>query len=149
MCYIRMTDEQAAPYGRMRTVDEWTDMAQQMLEAGVLYLTLTGGECTQYPGFEELYKRLSKMGFLISIMSNAGAYTESIRDVFRKYPPRSVGITLYGGSDETYRRITGDSKGLTKALENIRFLQSIRVPVGLNFTMIRENVTVYPKVGKT
>ena len=28
MCYIRMTDAQAAPYGRMRTVEEWVDMAR-------------------------------------------------------------------------------------------------------------------------
>ena len=47
MCYVRMSDAQAAPYGRMRTVEEWLDMAHQLLDAGVLYLTLTGGECTQ------------------------------------------------------------------------------------------------------
>ena len=43
MCYVRMTDTQAAPYGRLRTVDEWLDMARQMRDAGVLYLTLAGG----------------------------------------------------------------------------------------------------------
>lgn len=148
MCYVRMTDAQAAPYGRLRTVDEWLDMARQMRDAGVLYLTLTGGECTQYPGFEELYGQLSQLGFRISIMSNAGAYTDSVRDVFRRYPPVSVGITLYGGSKETYAAVTGDPEGLDRAVENIRFFQSIRVPVGLNFTMIRQNVLDYPLVGR-
>lgn len=148
MCYVRMDDDQAAPYGRMRTVEEWLSMAQQMREAGVLYLTLTGGECTRYPGFERLYEQLSQMGFLISIMSNAGAYTPAIREVFAKYPPRKVGITLYGGSNETYAAVTGDPKGLDKTLENIRFLQSLGVPIGLNFTMIKENVRDYPKVAK-
>ncbi len=148
MCYVRMTDAQAAPYGRLRTVDEWLDMARQMRDAGVLYLTLTGGECTQYPGFEELYGQLSQLGFRISIMSNAGAYTDSVRDVFRRYPPVSVGITLYGGSKETYAAVTGDPEGLDRAVENIRFFRSIRVPVGLNFTMIRQNVLDYPLVGR-
>ena len=148
MCYVRMTDAQAAPYGRLRTVDEWLDMARQMRDAGVLYLTLTGGECTQYPGFEELYGQLSQLGFRIGIMSNAGAYTDSVRDVFRRYPPVSVGITLYGGSKETYAAITGDPEGLDRAVENIRFFQSIRVPVGLNFTVIRQNVLDYPLVGR-
>jgi radical SAM protein with 4Fe4S-binding SPASM domain len=132
----------------MRTVDEWLDMARQMRDAGVLYLTLTGGECTQYPGFEELYGQLSQLGFRISIMSNAGAYTDSVRDVFRRYPPVSVGITLYGGSKETYAAVTGDPEGLDRAVENIRFFRSIRVPVGLNFTMIRQNVLDYPLVGR-
>ena len=148
MCYVRMTDAQAAPYGRLRTVDEWLDMARQMRDAGVLYLTLTGGECTQYPGFVELYGQLSQLGFRISIMSNAGAYTDSVRDVFRRYPPVSVGITLYGGSKETYAAVTGDPEGLDRAVENIRFFRSIRVPVGLNFTVIRQNVLDYPLVGR-
>ena len=148
MCYIRMSDAQAAQFGRMRTVDEWLDMARQMYEAGVLYLTLTGGECTQYPGFIGLYEQLAQMGFRITIMSNAGAYTDAIRDVFRRYPPASVGITLYGGSNETYAAVTGDPQGFDKAVENIRYFQSIGVPVGLNFTMIRQNVMDYPKVGQ-
>lgn len=147
MCYVRMTDAQAAPYGRMRTVEEWLDMAGQLRNAGVLYLILTGGECTQYPGFVRLYEQLAQMGFRISVMTNAGAYTDSIRDVFRRYPPANVGITLYGGSDETYEAVTGDPKGFEKVVENIRFFRSIRVPVGLNFTMIRQNVLDYPKIG--
>ena len=146
MCYVRMTDEQAAPYGRMRTVDEWLDMARQLHEAGVLYLTLTGGECTVYPGFEQLYERLSGMGFRVSLMTNAGSYTDSVRDVFRRFPPSGASITLYGGSNETYGTVTGDPRGFDKVKENIRFLQSIGVPVGLNFTMIRQNVQDYPKV---
>jgi pyruvate formate lyase activating enzyme len=57
-------------------------------------ITVAGGECTLYPGFPRLSEELCKMGFLVSIMSNAGAYTEEIRDVFRRYPPNSAGITL-------------------------------------------------------
>ncbi len=148
MCYVRMTDAQAAHYGRLRTVEEWLDMARQMRDAGVLYLILTGGECTLYPGFERLYEQLILMGFRLTIMSNAGAYTDSIRDMFRRFPPANVGITLYGGSNETYAAVTGDPRGLDKVLENIRFFQSIRVPVGLNFTVIRQNAPDYPLVGR-
>lgn len=148
MCYVRMSDAQAAPYGRMKTVEEWLGMAKELYDAGVLNLTLTGGECTLYPGFEQLYVELSRMGFRITVMSNAGAYSDSKRDVFRRYPPNSVGITLYGGSNETYEAVTGDPKGYDKVVENIRFFQSIRVPIGLNFTMIRQNAMDYPKIGR-
>ena len=119
-----MTDVQAARYGRMRTVDEWPDMGRQLVTAGVLYLTLTGGECTLYPGFETLYEQLSKLGFRLNIMSNAGAYTDSVRELFRRYPPQNAAITLYGGSNETYEAVTGDPKGFEKVIENIRFFQS-------------------------
>lgn len=146
MCYVRMSDAQAAPYGRMKNVEEWLGMAKELYDAGVLYLILTGGECTQYPGFERLYEALSRMGFRITVMTNAGAYSESIKDVFRRYPPNNAGITLYGGSNETYEIVTGDPRGYDKVVENIRFFQSLKVPVGLNFTMIRQNVMDYPKV---
>lgn len=148
MCYVRMDDEQATPFGRMRTVDEWLDMARQVYDAGVLYLTLTGGECTLYPGFPELYEKLSQMGFRITLMTNAGAYTEAIRELLAKYPPYAVAISLYGGCNETYAAVTGDPKGFDKTVENIRFFQWIGVPVSLNFTMVKQNVLDYPKVGR-
>lgn len=69
MCYIRMTDEQACRFGRLRTLDEWIDMGRQVRDAGVLQLTLTGGECTHYPQFPELYEALSRLGFQVSLIS--------------------------------------------------------------------------------
>lgn len=149
MCYVRMDDEQAASFGRLRTLDEWLDMAAQIRKAGVFYLTLSGGECTLYPGFETLYEKAARMGFCLNIMSNAGAYTKSIRDLFRRIPPRNVAVTLYGGCNETYDAVTGDPQGFDKVIDNIRFLQSLGIPVKLNFTIIRENVLDYPKVSKT
>ncbi|MBR4711198.1 MAG: radical SAM protein [Clostridia bacterium] len=148
MCYVRMSDARAKEFGRMRTPEEWLDMAGQMLDAGVLYLTLTGGECTLYPGFERLYEALCRMGFMVSVMSNAAAFTDAVRDVFRRYPPHSAGITLYGGSAETYAAVTGDPGGLDRALDNIRFLRSLGVPVSVNFTMIRRSALDYPLVSR-
>ena len=147
MCYIRMEDAQAQAFGRMRTVEEWLDMARQLHEAGVLYLTLTGGECTVYPGFVRLYRALSEMGFFVSVMTNAAALTEEVRAVFTEYPPRSVSVTLYGASNETYAAVTGDPRGFDRTLDGIAFLRSLGIPVGLNFTMVKQNVLDYPKVG--
>ena len=148
MCYIRMTDEQARPYGRLRTADEWVDMGRQIRDAGVLELTLTGGECTTFPEFDRLYTELYKMGFRLQVLSNAGNYTDKIRELFRKYPPYGVSITLYGASDETYEKVTGDPNGFSKVIDNIHFFQSINVPVGLTFTVIKQNVYDLPEIGK-
>lgn len=147
MCYIRMSDAQAEKYGRLRTVDEWLEMARDVYDAGVLNLTLSGGECTRYPGFEKLYEALCRMGFRITVMTNAGEYSESVQDVFRRYPPAGVSITLYGGSNETYRVVTGDPKGYDKVMENIRFFRTVGIPISLKFLMIRQTVMDYPKIG--
>lgn len=140
MCYIRMTDEQAKPYGRLRTADEWIEMGKQIRDAGVLNLTLTGGECTLFPEFDRLYTELYKMGFRIFVMSNGAAWTDKIRELFRKYPPHGVSITLYGTSDETYEKVTGDPNGFPKVKETVRFLRSIGVHYHLSYTVIKQNV---------
>lgn len=146
MCYIRMTDAQAAPFGRMRTMAEWLDMARQVREAGVFYITLTGGECTQYPDFVPLYKALYQMGFRITLMSNAADYSDEIKEALRAFPPYEVTTTLYGGSSETYRRVTGDPQGFDKVMDNIHFLRSLGIPMRINFTVIRENIRDYPLI---
>ncbi|MBE5807530.1 MAG: radical SAM protein [Clostridiales bacterium] len=146
MCYVRMTDEQAEAHGRLRTVEEWLDMARQLRDAGVLYIDLTGGECTLYPGFARLYDELSRMGFLISVMSNAGRYDESLKAMFKRMPPYAAVISLYGGSKEAYGAVTGDPDAYERVVDNICFFRSIGVPVSLNFTVIRDNVRDYPKV---
>lgn len=145
MCYIRMTDEQAAPFGRLRTIDEWLNIAEQMRDAGVLFLTLTGGECTRYPGFSSLYVRLSKMGFRLSIMTNAARYPEDVKCAFSAYPPSEASVTLYGGSDATYALVTGDPNGFTEAKKGVAFLRSLGTIVNLSYTVIRQNALDYIK----
>ena len=145
MCYIRMTDAQAAPFGRLRTVDEWLNMAEQLRDAGVLYLTLTGGECTRYPGFPDLYMHLSEMGFRITIMTNAARYSEDVEHAFAEYPPNGASVSLYGGADETYALVTGDPRGFTETKKGVAFLQSLGTPVDLSYTVIRQNALDYIK----
>ena len=67
--------------------------------------------------------------------------------MFSKFPPSGAAITLYGSSNETYRRVTGDPNGFDRTIRNVRFFQSLGVRVSLNFTMVRQNVMDYPKVG--
>ena len=54
MCYVRKTPEELAQTGkRLRTVDEWMALADQMYQQGTLFLLLTGGEPFTYSGFRE------------------------------------------------------------------------------------------------
>lgn len=54
MCYVHLNAEQLM--GRViLKVDEWKNLMHQALEAGMIHATLTGGECLEYPGFDELY----------------------------------------------------------------------------------------------
>ena len=112
MCYVRMTAEEVRASGkRLRTVEEWLELARVMKEQGTLLLLLTGGEPLTYPGFRELYRELRKMGFVISINSNATLIDEETVRWFAEDPPQRINITLYGASDETYLRLCNHPTG--------------------------------------
>ena len=80
MCYVHLQEEQIAGIGRELTNEEWLEIARQARDAGMLYLTLTGGEVFARPGFKELYIELSKMGFLIHILSNGYLIDENVME---------------------------------------------------------------------
>ena len=78
MCYIRMSEEEMRVRGREYTASEWIEMGKICREQGMLFLLLTGGEPFLRADFKEIYLELSKMGFVISINSNATMITDCL-----------------------------------------------------------------------
>ncbi len=140
MCYVRKTNSQIAAEGkRLRTAEEWLELAKKCKDAGMLYLLLTGGEPFLYPGFKELYIELHKMGFVLSINSNGTMIDETTVAWLKEYAPSRINITLYGASPETYGRICGNPSGYEKAIKAIEMLLEAKIPVVMNSSMIPEN----------
>lgn len=139
MCYIHLTEEQIRQQGRELTNEEWLEIARQAKEAGMLYLTLTGGEVFVRPGFRQLYEELSKMGFLIHIMSNGYCIDESVMDWLQKTPPCMMRFTLYGASDETYEKVCGVKHGFTKVSKAVELIKNAEIPLYLVSTLVKEN----------
>ena len=114
MCYIRTDMEQVNARGGLKSVEEWLAFAQELKRSEVLFLLLTGGEVFLYPRFKELYIALYKMGFVITINTNATLIDETAIEWLRAYPPMCVSISLYGASDETYEALCGQKGMFTR-----------------------------------
>ena len=141
MCYVRKTPEEVQATGnRLRTVEEWISMAEELKEQGTLLLLLTGGEPLTYPRFRELYEKLQRMGFVLSINSNATLIDEEMVDWFAHHAPQRINITLYGASDETYARLCHNPKGYTQARHAIEMLQDRGINVKLNCSVTPHNI---------
>ena len=80
-----------------------------LYEKEVLFLTLTGGDVFTRSDFLDIYLYAKKKGFIIEIYTNGALIDEKIIDVFAKYPPLLVDISLYGSCEETYKKVTGVS----------------------------------------
>jgi len=140
MCYVRLTKEQAEQQGELLTKERILSIAQQAKDMGTLYLTLTGGEPLARPDFWEIYSELNKMGFLISIMSNGSLIDDDTMKKFDEYGmPYYVKLTLYGASNDTYKKVCKIEKGFTKIENAVTLLKRFKVPFNLSATIVREN----------
>ena len=106
MCYVSLEPSQYSP-DKVLPVKTWERIMLQAHKAGMRNASLTGGECLTYPGFSELYMFLYNLGIHPGVLTNGVLVNDEILDLFVKYPPRMVQVTMYGSSDEAYERVTG------------------------------------------
>lgn len=140
MCYVRLTPEQMAPIGRELTTQEWIKLGKECVDAGLVFLLLTGGEPTLRKDFCEIYEALTKMGLSISINTNGTMLTAQIKELWQKLPPAQVNITLYGVCREDYEALCGDSSAFDRVCEAIDWLTQAGILVHLNTTITPVNL---------
>ena len=139
MCYVRLSREEVQALGGLHTADEWIAVGQQMKEAGVLFLLLTGGEPLLFPDFKRLYLELRSMGFIITINTNGTLVDEEWADFFGRNKPRRVNITLYGANEEEYSRLCHYPAGFEKTVRGIRLLRQAGVDVKISCSVTKVN----------
>lgn len=140
MCYVRLDESRVPEFGRLHSADEWLSLANQAMKMGLYTVTLSGGEPLLHPEFEKIYVGLSRMGLLVSILSNGSLLTEKHIALFRDYPPASVRFTLYGASNETYVRLCCAPKGFDRVMRSVQMLIDEDIPLSFAFTETSENV---------
>lgn len=139
MCYVRLSKTEMEQKGRLRTKDEWLSLAQEMKEAGTLFLLLTGGEPLLFPEFKQLYKELQNMGMILTINTNGTLINEEWADFFQKHKPRRINITLYGADDKAYEQLCHYKGGFAKTLQAIKLLRDREIDVKINGSITSKN----------
>lgn len=141
MCYVRIDNNKIKESGKEeKSAKEWIDMARQAFEEGTISLLLTGGEPMLRPDFCEIYEEIAKMGFIITLYTNATMITPKIMHILKKYPPNTVGITLYGASRDTYKKVCGNADAYDKTIEGINELLQLPSKIEIRTTIIKDNL---------
>lgn len=143
MCYIRLTPKRLEELGGWRSLEEWKQTALELKKMGTLFILLTGGEPLLYPHFTELYTFLRKNGFIITINTNGTLLTPEIAQVLKDSKPRRVNVTLYGASEETYRKVCHNPQGFSQCIGALQLLKDYGIDTKVNFSMIPENLQDY------
>lgn len=140
MCYVHLQHDVQELMKRELTADQWLSLASDARDKGLLFLLLTGGEPFLRKDFEQIYVELIKMGFVVSINTNASLYNEELRKLFRAYPPSRINVSLYGGSEETYERLCGNPS-FGRVVQNLRNMKEDKMQVRLNVSLTPLNVS--------
>ena len=146
MCFIRTERSVVEREGGLISLDQWLEWAEQLKEMGTLFILLTGGEPMLYPDFLKLYVRLRKMGFILTLNTNGTLIDEETVRIFSTYKPRRVNVTLYGGSESTYRRLCHSPQGYTRCLQGLKSLKEAGIDVKLNVSMVKKNLEDYDRI---
>ena len=146
MCYVRLTPGEMKPLGRERTAEEWLTLGKTALDAGMIFLLLTGGEPLIRPDFPQIYEGLAKLGLSLSLNTNGTLLSEEIRSLFLRYPPAQVNITLYGTNRETYAALCGDPDGFDRVVDALHWLKDRNILVNLNATLTPWNRSEWQEI---
>lgn len=138
-CYINQPANDASAKDSELETSEVCDLLRQIAEAGCLKLLITGGEPLLRPDFAEVYMVAKRLGLLITLFTNGTLLTQEIADLLAEYPPYLIEITLYGASDETYRRITGSAGAYQRCMSAIEELKARELPLKLKSVVLQQN----------
>lgn len=130
-CYCNLpADDEEAAQEELRT-EEILKILDQASEAGCLWLLLTGGEPLLRKDLCEIYTYAKKKGFLITLFTNGTLINPEVVDMLVELPPRSIEITLYGATRETYEAVTRVPGSFNKCLAGIERLLERKLPLAL------------------
>ena len=139
MCLFRHDDSENIEIMKKElSSEQWIDIASQAAESGTMNLTITGGEPLLRPDFCEIWKGIYKLGFIITLYTNATLVTPRIMDTLREYPPHRIGVTLYGGSSKTYEKVTGNPAGFHMMMRGLKELSSLPSIIEYRTTVIKD-----------
>lgn len=132
MCYVHLQKDQLCGK-ELLPASDWEKIMDQAIGAGMMYASLTGGECLTSPDFDRLYLYLHSRGMQVSILTNGVLLDEKRVEFFMKHPPSLIQITLYGADEDTYERVTG-KRMFARVVENIRRADAAKLPLTITVT---------------
>jgi radical SAM protein with 4Fe4S-binding SPASM domain len=121
------------------TYEELCHMMDELVDAGTLWLLLTGGEIFARKDFLDIYTYAKKKGFIVTLFTNGNLITPAIADYLTEWRPFSIEITLYGATQQTYEQLTGIPGSYDRCIRGIRLLTERGLPLSLKSVAISIN----------
>ena len=119
------------------SLEDWIKVIDKLHTTGCLFLNLTGGEIFGYKYFKEVYTYAKNKGFIIDLLTNVSLLDNQLIELFKKLPPHSIAITIYGTCEEDYLEFTGKKENYAKVIEALELLKLNNIPFVLRTVATR------------
>jgi len=147
-CYINLPASDREAEARELTTEEIRDLGREAASMGAVWCLISGGEPLIREDFPEIYMALKREGLLISVFTNACLVTDQHIELFKKYPPRDIEVSVYGVTEETYEAVTRKKGSFRAFMSGLNRLQDAGIDVRLKTMAIRSNVHELPEISE-
>ena len=147
-CYINLSADDRRAKRRELTIEEISRIADEAVSLGALWCLLTGGEPLLREDFSEIYLLLKKKGLLVSVFTNACLIQERHIELFKKYPPRDIEVSVYGVTPKTYEAVTRKKESFRVFQSGLGRLLESGVKVRFKAMAMRSNAHELPKIAE-
>jgi radical SAM protein with 4Fe4S-binding SPASM domain len=139
-CYLDHDD-----HGEMTTT-EIKELLDQMADAGVFYLTVSGGEIMMRRDFFEILEHARLRTFCIKLKTNGVLIRKKEAQRLRELGVESVQISIYSHRPEVHDAITKMPGSFRQSIEAVRLLRKHRIHVDMANVLMIHNVHDYDGV---
>ncbi len=138
-CYINLPAGDRAVKEQELTPAEISRIADEAVALGAFWVLITGGEPLLREDFAEIYMLLKRKGLLVSVFTNATMVKQEHVELFKKYPPRDIEVSVYGATKETYEKVTRRPGSFEAFGRGLGLLMDSGVRVRLKAMALRSN----------
>jgi radical SAM protein with 4Fe4S-binding SPASM domain len=139
-CYLDHDD-----HGEMTTA-EIKDLLDQLADAGVFFLTLSGGEILVRNDFFEILEYAREKSFCVKLKTNALLIGKKEADRIRSLDVESVQVSIYSHRAAVHDAITKAPGSLARSIRAIRFMRQEGLHVIIANVLMVQNFSDYPGV---
>jgi AdoMet-dependent heme synthase len=134
-CYLDHDD-----LGEMST-DEIRNILDQLADAGVFFLALSGGEVLMRRDFFTIVEHARRLLFNVKVKTNGVMIREAEARRMRDLGVEQVQISVYSHRPEVHDRITKLPGSLRRTIEAVRFLKSQGLKVSIANVLMTANLS--------
>jgi radical SAM protein with 4Fe4S-binding SPASM domain len=139
-CYVNTPVADTERKFKELPLEQLRPIIDQAVNLGALWCLITGGEPLLRSDFPEIYSYLKKKGLLVTVFTNAEKVEPAHVRMFRRYPPRSLEVTVYGVTAATYERVTRQPGSFQRFQKGLDRLLAAGLPVHLKTMALRSNL---------